>query len=993
MKHTFSILLTLCIFLIIGLALIPGLDIADKPRPRQGKTLTVSYSWNGASAKVIEQNVTSRIEGLVSSVNGVESVNSVSEFGSGRVEIQLKKEADVSSVKFEISSLLRQVSDKFPKDVRNIVLAGGEVVTSKNSDERSRPLFTYCIRSDMPNRDIRSKAEKMLKPVLERLDGVRSVDVTGGNELYTEISYDAERMSLYGITSQDIETAIQSYIGREDVVGDVYEKDLSGNRERISLYLTMKGDSLSIEQLPIKMIGDKIVYLNNLATVQTRERDPHDYYRINGENTVYMNVYADDDASIRTVSRRVSEKLAELDAEQEGEHPLRWEVTYDRAEEQLAEFSKLITRSGMSLVILLLFVFLSRRELKYLFIITTTLVSNILLAVICYRVFDLRLHPFSMAGITVSLGLIIDSAIVMVDHYSYYHNYKAFHGILGAMLTTIGSLIIIFWLPDYLKNDLYDFSWMVIINLAVALVVSAFFAPALVDRLHYTGRQTGRPRRIAFVQRWNRWYSSYICVAQHRIFRWVFLLIAAALFGGSLYLFMDTLDAYTYLPPKAEKKLYIRGAMPLGGTAKQLNEKVELVEAFLSQYPQIKRFETGVSESGSYTTVEFKPEYRDGSFPYLLENKVISKLITIGGADWSTYGVSDRGFSNSLNLQYRSNRIEITGYDYDRLYRYAEEMCSRMKENPRVADLTIETPGHENQQDELFMEYNHERMTLDSVRVSDVYTQLSGLLAEHDLRGGAGSGEQMNITLRPRQYSDFDLWRLENAFIKVSGRDVRVSDYMNITRREAKNCIPRANQEYVLRVAFNVLGSYNYSSKYIKGITEEFNAKFPVGFRCVNSTYGFYEDDGTQYWLIGLVVLIIFFVCAILFESLYKSLVIILLIPVSLSGMFLVYHFGGLAFGTGGYAALVLLCGLVVNAGIYLMNEYNTNGHNYLKAYNHKIIPICLTVFSTILGLIPFLIDGPEEQFWFSFAVGSGSGLAFSIIVLPLLLPPLLKKK
>jgi multidrug efflux pump subunit AcrB len=83
----------------------------------------------------------------------------------------------------------------------------------------------------------------------------------------------------------------------------------------------------------------------------------------------------------------------------------------------------------------------------------------------------------------------------------------------------------------------------------------------------------------------------------------------------------------------------------------------------------------------------------------------------------------------------------------------------------------------------------------------------------------------------------------------------------------------------------------------------------------------------------------------------------------------------------------------VVNAGIYLMNEYNTNGHRYLKAYNHKIIPIFLTVFSTILGLIPFLIDGPEEQFWFSFAVGSISGLTFSIIVLPLLLPPLLKKK
>lgn len=65
MKHSFSIILTMCILMIIGIALIPRLDISNKPRPRQGKTLNVTYSWSGASAKVIEQNVTSRIEDCV----------------------------------------------------------------------------------------------------------------------------------------------------------------------------------------------------------------------------------------------------------------------------------------------------------------------------------------------------------------------------------------------------------------------------------------------------------------------------------------------------------------------------------------------------------------------------------------------------------------------------------------------------------------------------------------------------------------------------------------------------------------------------------------------------------------------------------------------------------------------------------------------------------------------------------------------------------------
>ena len=88
---------------------------------------------------------------------------------------------------------------------------------------------------------------------------------------------------------------------------------------------------------------------------------------------------------------------------------------------------------------------------------------------------------------------------------------------------------------------------------------------------------------------------------------------------------------------------------------------------------------------------------------------------------------------------------------------------------------------------------------------------------------------------------------------------MRPSVFMDISRRKAKNVIPRDNQEYVLQVAFNVLGSYTYTSRYIKGMTDKYNASFPVGFRCLDKTYGSYDDDGTQchwsafryWWLCG----------------------------------------------------------------------------------------------------------------------------------------------
>lgn len=179
MKHSFSILLTMCILMIVGAALIDKLDIGSEPRPEQGKTLTISYSWSGKAAKVVEQNITSRIEALVSSVKGVEDVSSVSEFGSGRVTVQLKKQADVSAIKFEIASLLRQTRRKLPKDMSYPSLSGGEVDTGRGDDDAIKHILSYQVNADMPDEQIRQIVEREIKPKMEHVDGVHHVDITG----------------------------------------------------------------------------------------------------------------------------------------------------------------------------------------------------------------------------------------------------------------------------------------------------------------------------------------------------------------------------------------------------------------------------------------------------------------------------------------------------------------------------------------------------------------------------------------------------------------------------------------------------------------------------------------------------------------------------------------------------------------------------------------------------------------------------------------------
>ena len=1028
----FTLLLMLAIMMVIGVALLPSIDVADKPRPRQGKTLTVVFAWPRASAKIIEQNVTSRIEGLASSVKGVENVSSESYFGSGKVVVELKKGADVSSVKFEISSLLKQIYKRLPKGVTYPVLTGGEVVNEKGRSETTQILLTYQVNSNLSDEQLKEYIERKVEPELKRLEDVKRIEVTGNVRKYIEITYNPFILANYGLTAYDIEKGIRSFIGRDDIVGEVLHEG-----RRIDLFLATDRFSKPLEQMPIGVVDGKTVYLNDLASYEYKNREPDCYFRVNGLNTIYLNIHVDAEANKIALSEKLQRKVQNL--ERQFKKGVYLTLTYDGAKERESELHKLVWRSLMALGILLIFVWLAKREWKYLTIMSVTLTAIILMAVIAYWLFDIRLHIYSLAGITVSLGLVIDASVVMTDHYSYYHNRKAFLAIMAALLTTIGSLVVVFWLPEFIQKDLYDFAWIIIVNLSVALLVAYVFTPALIDKMNYGSCQQGHIRRKALVVGWMHFYTRYIAFTQKR--KWVYIIFVimafgipfhtlppkweghdiynatlgsdffqlkcketlSDVFGGTMRLFAESLSDNTYNREKdKETKLTIRAQMPLGGSVTELNQKVVMLENFLSGFREIKRFETRVEQWGASTVVELKDEYQHTSFPYLLENKVIGKVISIGGADWSTSGVSERGFSNSLNLQYRSNRIEIAGYNYDRLYRIAENMCEAMKQNNRVVDLTIETPGHENQEDEFYMKYDKERMELYDFDLPSTYQSLKEILSGYDIMQYNNKHTMGDIYLKSSAKDKFDLWHLQNAYLKVNGTDTKLSDFMQIERREAKNCIPKKNQEYVLRVAFNVLGSYTYTSKYIEKITKEFNAKMPIGYKCQNTTYGWYDDDGTQYWLILLIVVIIYFICAILFESFRLPLVIISLIPVSFIGTFLTYYFFGVEFGTGGFASLVLLSGQTVNGGIYIINEYknmcthhDTSHHNliylYVRAYNHKIIAVALTILSTVLGLMPFFIDGGEETFWFSFAVGSAGGLLFSIIAIVFVMPILLK--
>ena len=218
--------------------------------------------------------------------------------------------------------------------------------------------------------------------------------------------------------------------------------------------------------LPIKVINGKIIYLHHIVALDYQESDPGSYYRINGLNRINLNVYAEKNANMIELAGRVKTEMAQLTESFPENYSVK--LIRDNSTEIKDELSQILNRTGVTILILLLFVYLVSRDFRYLGIITICLLANLSIALVFYYFFKIELHLYTLAGITVSFGIIIDSVIVMTDHYRHFHNLKAFLAVLAATLTTVGALTVIFNMDNTIMRNMWDFSAVIIINLGVS---------------------------------------------------------------------------------------------------------------------------------------------------------------------------------------------------------------------------------------------------------------------------------------------------------------------------------------------------------------------------------------------------------------------------------------------------------------------------------------------------------------------------------------------
>lgn len=795
---------------------------------------------------------------------------------------------------------------------------------------------------------------------------------------------------------------------------------------------------------PVAKIKTRIIYLKEVVTVNEKPQEALSYYRINGENSITLNIFATVNANTISLAEKVNDELAKI----EKNLPTGYTISkiYDSTEFLKKELNKIYLRTFFTVAILLLFVLVVSRSFRYLLLILLTTIANLGVAFLLYYAFGVQIQLYSLAGITISLGLIIDNSIVMIDHMRNQHKQDMFVPILASTLTTIGALSIIYFLDEQYKVILLDFALVIIINLGVSLFIALFLVPALLKKISLPVKE----RKNEHKNLKNKFYENYeklvnILVRRKKIaivfIVWAFGIPLFMLpnklknndiwyqdiynntfgnewyqdnirnhldkyLGGSLRLFSFYVFDNAQYSRKEETKLYVLASMEKGATVHQMNQAFLGIENYLKKYQGIKQFSTKIF-SGDYGRMEitFKEKYIRAGLPYTLRNKLISKVIELGGIDWVIRGVGD-SFNNTNRTRPITLQVIAKGYNYKTLNAWADTLVTALQTHPRVKNTMVKEyskwavkPSYR-----YVFELDREKLALAGVSPLGVLQAISkNTLSKHPDLYLNIMGDYRPIRLESKNSEAFDVWEIKNNPLLISGKTITLKNIATVSKEREEENIYKKNQEYIRKVQFEYVGTRKFGAKFLDEQLAILKTKLPLGYTFQLPKFSFFQGEKNNYFLLLLLVLgIVYFICVVLFESLKQPFIILSMVPISFIGVFLTFYLFEFNFDQGGMVSFILLSGITVNASIYILNSFNkyrkeeafSNSQKaFIQAIRQKIFPIILTIVSTILGFVPFVISGQDEVFWFALGAGTIGGLIFSLLGIFIFLPVFTIKK
>ncbi len=971
----------------IGVSLFPDVDFP---------IVTITVFYEGADPETVESEVTDPIEEAVNTISGIKSLRSESAEGVAQVFVEFKMERDIDVASQEVRDKVAAIRAELPVAIEPPVI--------EKFDPDSAPILSAVVAGPVSIRELTDFADNTVKPGIEGIEGVGSVRLVGGRDREIRVWLRVDDLKAYSVTAQDVIDAFQ----RENI-------ELPGGRIETGpreLVVKTRGEIQSPEEfldLVIAYRGYTPIKVRDVADVEDGMEDFRSLSRLNGQRAVSLMIRRQSGKNLLAVATEVKHQLGQMrDNLPEGYDIVLAQDLSIFVADSFNEAQGELYRGG-SLAVLVILLFL--RSLRGAFVAAITIPTTIIATYSFMLAMDFTLNMMSMLALSISVGMIIDDSIVVLEN-TYRHMESGLSTMQAALagISEIGFAVVatslaigavfvpVAFMEGLVGRFFYEFGLTVAFAVGMSTFIALTLSPMLCSRVLALSKTHGRTFRViesvfTTLESGYRWLLTF--ALRHRL---LVMVLAVATFIGSLSL--TPFIGKEFVPAQDEAQFNVQVESPLGSSVDRSGRIMQEIERRLHKLPHVTNLYTtiGAGQEGRVNVASLlvqlapKSERSIGQLDIMrMARERLADLTHLKVSVELIPRVSGGGF-RAAPLQYN-----LRGPDLAQLDGVAGQMVERLADVEGIVDVNS---TYDATKPEVAITPDRNRAVDLGVSIEDIGRATQTLIGGEDVSTFEEAGESYDVRLRLKASGRDD--PMSVYALPVRSRSGALVEFRNLVEVEETTGpvqIDRQARQRQITIMANLESSKPLASAMSDVVRIEQELNLPVEVHGAFTGFGdmMEESFASMGFSLFLAIVLIYMILASQFESLVHPFTIMLSLPLSIGGALGALALTGRTLNIFTMIGMIMLMGLVTKNAILLVDYTNLlrsrgmeKTEAILTAGPVRLRPILMTAFSTIAGMLPIAIGlgaGAETRAPMGTCVVGGmiTSTLLTLIVIPVM--------
>ena len=981
------------ILIIFGIFVFSELPVRELPDGIQPPIVQVQTDYKSASAEIVDEEITQKIEDVIGGAEGIKNIDSSSLSGRSRINIQFNTDIDLDDAANDIRERVSRVVDNLPSESSPPqILKQAAGFTTTMWVALSSPTW-----SDL---DLGDYAERYLIDAFSSVPNVGRIRVGGLRELSVRVWIDPIKLAANDLTIQEVESAFRN----ENV--NLPAGTLEANNKDLTLNIDKSySDIDTIKQLPLRKNKDKVIILSDVANVElgpVSEKTLFKAQRKNAVNlkTVGIGIYAKSGASTVELSKQVKLKLEELNKSlPDG---LKLEVAFNRATYVGAAIEEVYKSLIIAFVLVVLIIYLFLGNLKAVIVPAVALPVSLIGSFLGLYLFGLSINIFVLLSFILAIGIITDDSVIMTDAiYTRIENgetplvaaYKGSKQITFAIIATTLILIAVFLPLIFIEGISGTLFKETAIALSFSIVVSSFVALTLSPMLG--SKFLNKKEKINFfVKKFNNCFNSFTVFYIDTLKFWInrqktisfFIILVIA---ASVYLF--NFSKKELLPTEDRGVYLIIGSTDEGSSFEYTQEKAQIIEGRILQLLQaedspyerlimrVPGFGKSATTYNTFIIIALLDDWknREKSSQTVLR-EAIGKVVSVP----ETFAFPISPQSIRVSSYNKPVQMVIYGSSYEELEEIQKNVLSELRKNRNMS--RIESDYTKNKP-EVKLITNKNRSNDLGVSTENIGRTLETLYGGKKVTTFSKEGREYPIILQQYLADRRDKDGLSKIFVRseTTGQLVSVASLVEFVEKGTAEVLPRYNRQRAVTISAALSENYTLSEaiKYLEDVMSKVSPQNQLTWK--GKSEELKETTNEIYLIFALALVTAYLVMAATFNSFVHPFIIILTVPLAVFGGLVFILFLNSSINIFSQIGLIILIGISTKNSILIVeytNQIRTTGvkiqEAVIKACQLRIRPIIMTSLSTMIAMLPLVIGniGP--------GAGEGSRLAVGATIL-----------